>query len=273
MSKKPIFYIVAANLALLVLITFLYPQWMVAPGPPIEAHAALETDCFACHTPFIGSRPAKCVQCHQPAEIGLVTTKGLAIANERKLVPFHQDLIEQDCVACHSDHKGVQAFRPIGQFSHELLQVKTRDQCNGCHRNPGDSLHREMVAQCSECHSSQSWLPATLDHDQFFRFDQDHQTACGTCHMDQDYSRYTCYGCHEHSRSNIREEHVKEGIFNYENCVECHRSGEAEEGEQGRAGDNTGRELEGLAPSRMRQDRGEEQSRDRHGEHGDGDDD
>lgn len=128
--------------------------------------------------------------------------------------------------------------KPIGQFAHDLLQVKRRDQCNDCHRNPGDSLHRELVAQCSQCHSQQSWKPATFDHDRFFRFDRDHQTACATCHRDQDYSRYTCYGCHAHSRSKIRAEHVEEGIFNYENCVECHRSGEAEEGEHGRAGDD-----------------------------------
>ena len=231
MKTKLIFLVVGANLLLLVLLAIFYPRLMVEPGKLINAHASLETDCFACHTPFIGSRPAKCVQCHKPAEIGLVTTTGLSIAHERKLTPFHQDLTEQDCVACHSDHKGVQSFRPIGQFSHELLQVNLRGECNGCHRNPEDSLHRELVANCSECHSPQAWTPATLDHEQFFRFDEDHQTACATCHVEQDYSRYTCYGCHEHSRSNIRAEHVEEGIEDYENCVECHRSGDDEEGE------------------------------------------
>ena len=52
-----------------------------------------------------------------------------------------------------------------------------------------------------------------------------------TCHIDNDYSNYTCYGCHEHSRSKIREEHVEEGIYDYENCVECHRSGDEDEAE------------------------------------------
>jgi hypothetical protein len=36
------------------------------------------------------------------------------------------------------------------------------------------------------------------------------------------------YGCHEHSRSKIREEHVKEGVSDYENCVECHCSRDEE---------------------------------------------
>ena len=46
-----------------------------------------------------------------------------------------------------------------------------------------------------------------------------------------DYSNYTCYGCHEHSRSKIREEHVEEGIHDYENCTECQRSGDEDEAE------------------------------------------
>ena len=252
MNKKTLFYIVAANLVLLLLLAIVYPHLMVEPGKLINAHESLETDCFACHTPFIGSRPAKCVQCHKPAEIGLVTTKGLSIAHERKLTPFHQDLIEQDCVACHSDRKGVQSFRPIGQFSHDLLEANLRGECNGCHRHPGDSLHREITANCGQCHSQQSWTPATLDHERFFRFDQDHQTACATCHVDQDFSRYTCYGCHEHSRSNIRAEHVEEGIEDYENCVECHRSGDAEEGE---GDEHEGRNADiGTLRSQTRQD-------------------
>ncbi len=232
MNKKTVFSVVAANLLLLLLLAVLYPRLMVEPGALMDAHQALETDCFACHTPFIGSRPAKCIQCHKPAQIGLFTTKGLPIAHEQKLVPFHQDLIEGDCIVCHSDHKGVQAFHPIGQFSHDLLQVKLRDQCSGCHRSPGDSLHRQILGNCGQCHSRQRWTPATFDHERFFRFDQDHQTTCNTCHMDNDYSRYSCYGCHAHSRASIRAKHVEEGITDYERCVECHRSGDEEDGER-----------------------------------------
>ena len=45
-----------------------------------------------------------------------------------------------------------------------------------------------------------------------------------TCHTGNDYSRYTCYGCHEHTPAKIRAEHQEEGISNFTNCVECHRS-------------------------------------------------
>ena len=69
-------------------------------------------------------------------------------------------------------------------------------------------------------------MPTTFEHEKYFRFDRDHNTECVTCHINNDYANYTCYGCHEHSRSKIREEHVEveEGIRDYENCTECYRS-------------------------------------------------
>jgi hypothetical protein len=121
------------------------------------------------------------------------------------------------------------AFRPISRFSHELVVSSTREQCEGCHANPVDSLHRQIKGNCKQCHTIEGWKPATFDHDEFFRFDRHHEADCETCHVGNDYGNYTCYGCHEHSRSNIREEHFEEGIFNYENCVECHRSGDEDE--------------------------------------------
>jgi hypothetical protein len=229
MKNKTILLVVAVNLTVLVLLAIFYPQLMISPGKPIEAHAELATDCFACHTSFIGSPAEKCIACHKVEEIGKITTKGLPIEKEKKNVAFHQELIKDDCVSCHSDHKGVKAFRPISHFSHNLLEPALQKQCDSCHSSPVDDLHRKIKGNCSECHTQETWLPATYDHDKYFRFDKDHDTECVTCHMNNDYADYTCYGCHEHSRSKIREEHVEEGIRDYENCTECHRSGDEDE--------------------------------------------
>jgi hypothetical protein len=231
LRNKTFVAVVIVNLAVLVVLAIYMPYLMISPGKLIDAHAELATDCFACHTPFLGSRPAKCIQCHKVAEIGIKTTTGLSVSKEKKNVAFHQKLTEDNCIGCHSDHRGVQAFRPIGQFSHQLIEPAVRAQCDGCHSRPGDALHRKIKGNCRECHTEQGWLPATFDHEQYFRFDKHHTTECETCHVDSDYSSYTCYGCHEHSRSEIREEHVEEGIYDYENCVECHRSGDEEEAE------------------------------------------
>lgn len=231
MKRRHLVVLLWVNVIALVCLAVFMPHLMVAPGKLIDAHAELASDCFACHSPFTGSSPAKCIECHAVEKIGLETTKGLSIADERKNVAFHQRLIEKDCVACHSDHRGVQAFRPISRFSHGLIEVEIRERCDGCHRKPPDALHRGVVGNCGECHTLEAWTPATFDHEQYFRFDRAHTTDCVTCHIEGDYATYTCYGCHEHSRSKIREEHIEEGIYDYENCAECHRSGDEDEAE------------------------------------------
>ena len=81
------------------------------------------------------------------------------------------------------------------------------------------------------------WTPATFDHSRFFKLEGDHKVACVTCHVNNVYTRYTCFGCHEHQPAEIRARHAEEGIRNIDNCVRCHRGG-AGEGEGGeREGD------------------------------------
>ena len=67
--------------------------------------------------------------------------------------------------------------------------------------------------------------------------DRDHNTTCVTCHTGNDYKRYTCYGCHEHTPAKVRAEHEEEGIRDFENCVECHRSADEEPPKRGARGD------------------------------------
>ena len=231
--------ILALNLIALTVLVFVFPQLMVSPGTLIPGHKSLEPDCFACHTPLTGATSGRCVTCHKPPDIGRLTTQGLPVAKPLVSVPFHQKLLNQDCVACHSDHAGVKRLRPRGHFDHALLQAGLRDECQSCHKSPGDALHKKISGNCLQCHSQDKWVPATFDHARHFILDRDHNTRCVTCHVASDYSRYTCYGCHEHTQENIRRKHIKEGIRNYSNCVECHRSadeheGRGEHGERGR---------------------------------------
>lgn len=224
--KRAVKGVLAANLLIIAVLAFVYPHLMVGPGRLIVGHEKLETDCFACHAPLRGARSERCIACHEPADIGRVTTTGQPIA---KPTPFHQKLTRQDCVACHSDHAGVKRFRPQGRFDHALLQVDARQQCQSCHRAPDDGLHRKISGNCSQCHTQEKWVPATFDHDEHFVLDRDHDVRCATCHVRNDYSRYTCYGCHEHTPAGVRREHIEEGIRDFENCVECHRSANEED--------------------------------------------
>jgi hypothetical protein len=287
--KRPwVFSIIAVNLTILIALVFLFPHLMISPGPVIPAHAGIATDCFACHSALRGASPEHCQSCHVIADIGIRTTEGKALPKGKSKVAFHQQLLVQDCVACHSDHVGPKLTRhsrkPFSHslikpdvrtkcdscharpdnnlhknmqstvacnqchttdawksatFNHDLLANNTNLQCDGCHRKPKDNFHRQIQGNCQQCHSVKQWKPSTFNHDRFFVLDRNHNVSCSTCHVNNDLSRYTCYGCHEHTPARIRAEHVEEGIRNFDNCVKCHRSANGEGGE-GREGDNGG---------------------------------
>jgi hypothetical protein len=278
--KKPsvTLIVLLLNLVALVALVFVYPHLMISPGALVKGHEQLATDCFACHAPWRGAAATRCTECHAVADVGLKTTKGVPIPSRSIKVSFHQALLEQDCMACHSDHLGPKLTkRSRKPFSHGLLKADVRDQCSSCHATPKDTVHRHVKVECSQCHAStawrpahfehrllsaaqldrceschnaptdrlhrqiqgsckschqtQAWKPATFDHDKYFVLDRDHEASCDTCHQNSDFSRYTCYGCHEHSQARVRAKHLEEGVRDFENCVKCHRDPRVEPGE------------------------------------------
>jgi len=147
------------------------------------------------------------------------------------------DLHRQRDVKCSQCHSSA-AWKPA-RFDHAALTAGQLSRCESCHKAPADSMHRQMTAGCSKCHATRAWKPATFDHARLFLLEGDHDTACVTCHVGNDHGRYTCYGCHEHTASNIRAKHEREGIQNFSNCVSCHRSSrEGGEGGGERGGDD-----------------------------------
>lgn len=229
MTRRWVWVVVSLNLLALVGLVFVYPHLMVSPGPVVSAHAEIATDCFACHAPLRGASPARCVACHALPDIGLRTSKGIPLPKKTVKASFHQELLEQDCMACHSDHAGPKLQQKSRKpFSHALLRKAVQEQCQSCHAAPKDKLHTKISGNCSQCHAQTAWKPATFDHDKSFLLDRDHNVECVTCHVGNDYSRYTCYGCHEHTVQNVLREHRDENIRNLDDCVECHRS--ADEG-------------------------------------------
>ena len=100
-----------------------------------------------------------------------------------------------------------------------------KNNCAYCHNNPRDTFHQQVKENCDKCHSTNQWKPSTFDHSNYFLLDENHNATCNTCHTNNNFNAFTCYGCHEHTESNIREEHHENGIYNYNNCATCHKSG------------------------------------------------
>lgn len=134
-------------------------------------------------------------------------------------------------MACHSDHAAPRLTqRSRKPFSYALLRVAVRERCEACHSSRTASLRCRISGNCQHSHDTARWKPATFDHAKLLVLDRDHDTDtdCVTCRTGNDYSRYTCYGCHEHRPEKVRAEHREEGTRDFEDCVKCHRRAEEE---------------------------------------------
>jgi hypothetical protein len=259
---KKLNIILGIGLAIFLIIQF--PHATINPGELVEGHQKLKNECLSCHKPFGGIANEKCISCHSLKDIGKNN-----LGKENKPL-FHQQLSNQACNSCHSEHLGLIPEHAISGFNHELLstsiinncischnkpsdhlhtQVSTncnschqtkswkcsisfnhevllnKSNCTSCHQKPNDNFHSLAYDNCSQCHNTSKWVPSTFDHSAYFTLDQNHTTTCNTCHSKNIYTYFTCYGCHEHTESNIIAEHNEEGIYNISNCASCHKSG------------------------------------------------
>jgi hypothetical protein len=162
------------------------------------------TECAQCHIEedaHEGQYGNFCGACHRPTEWEAAIFDHAR--SEFPLTGAHRDIA---CVQCHEGA----VFSPISS------------ECSACHGDP--AYHAGLFSpNCALCHSTSAWLPAqfNLAHS----FPMRHEGAgmnCWLCHPNA-LANYTCYGCHEHRRGDVREEH--EGISNLANCVRCHPKG------------------------------------------------
>ncbi len=213
---------------------FINPQLMLSPGPMSKGHTSKTNNCLGCHRPFKNVQDENCYVCHGAKTIGLTKVDGTKLTPQRAaLEKFHANIVENKaCVDCHQIHEQALATKIESRVWHEGLNISTREQCDICHVKPEGHLHQKIENNCNHCHSIIKWKPADFDHREYFVFDNNHKSECISCHQKENYSKYTCYGCHEHTPSKIKREHLEEGIRNYTDCVKCHRSGNEEEAER-----------------------------------------
>ncbi len=198
-----------------------------AEDSPAFHQALIEPACTQCHSDHVGvGRPgATAVFTHELLRKDILSTCGDCHGERTPKDDLHM-AAPTNCGSCH----GFEAWTPA-TFDHAMLPTDQAAGCVTCHGTvrPGDDLHRQAGDDCGSCHGVRAWLPATFEHEKYFRFDRHHPASdCQSCHPDA-LDRYTCYGCHEHSVQGIAREHREEGIREFEDCVECHRSGDEDE--------------------------------------------
>ena len=190
--------------------------------------------CTACHLDldFQGLSP-DCVSCHlkdepHQAELGADCAACHTTATWLEIQFDHSGPYSEKCLFCHRAESPVNhypgqcsachltsAWLPA-TFDHQIAQAY---DCKACH-NP-DTPSNHYGGQCSICHSTSWWKPSTIKH----TFPINHEGASGKCtNCHNTYPAYTCYKCHEHSQSEVKNEH--EGVSNLNNCIRCHWDGQ-----------------------------------------------
>jgi hypothetical protein len=190
-------------------------------GTPLE--------CGDCHVNGFAPEQIDCVGCHRNADAAFMAE--------------HTEQFGSSCLECHDGRDRMANFDHDQVFpldgAHATVECQgchvervfegTPRECVACHQEP--AVHAGLFGlDCVRCHTTTAWTPAQLTQ---HTFPLDHggegQIACESCHQ-QSYTVYTCDDCHEPAE--MREEHADEGIFEIEDCAECHPTGDKDEAEE-----------------------------------------
>jgi hypothetical protein len=198
---------------------------------------------LAKHQTNADNTPITCQDCHMPNSYSpeFVDCTTCHTALEAAFMAAHETQFGNDCLACHD---GVDR---LAQFDHDLFFVldgahqttacedchqartfqATPRECGQCHAEP--ELHAgQFGLDCVRCHTTTTWEHAQLTLHTFPINHGESNNSCDTCHS-QSYAEYTCYTCHEHTPTEMREKHLEEGLADFENCIECHPTGQEDE--------------------------------------------
>ena len=170
-------------------------------------YKGIPTACYACHQSadkHLGAYGTNCAQCHDTTDWGHAQ-----IDHSKTAYPLTGKHLTVACNACHinSVFKG------------------TPTTCYACHK--ANDTHAGVLGQnCAECHNTNGWTPATYNRTHTFPINhgapRGTTNSCKLCHTTS-LLKYTCYGCHTHTVSNILSRH--RNTQNLDDCIRCHPTG------------------------------------------------
>lgn len=183
-------------------------QRQASPGRLSAAHAVLENNCAACHTPVTGVDATSCVGCHA----------NNAALLARQPTAFHAHITS--CTECHVEHQGV-SRRPSSMDHAALARTGLRELGQGGPESEQQRIRNQMVdwirrhgpgAEPAPGHPATTPEEAILD--------------CASCHATKD--RHVglfgpdCAQCHGTARWTISE--FKHPSPRSTNCAQCHQA-------------------------------------------------
>ncbi len=216
--------IIVASSALVVY----FPHIMINPGELVQSHQDIKTKCNSCHDPFWGISTQKCIVCHKLADIGKDDTAGAKKTGKLPIL-FHQNLKDQNCTACHTDHKGTDPSRSKTLFDHNLLSGTQKNNCITCHNRPSDKTHKQLsTTSCVGCHNTKDWKSGVVfNHDLIEGTDKNNCSGCHQPPVDKVHKLVpgNCTGCHNTQswKSGTKFNHEMISGADKTNCTGCHQ--------------------------------------------------
>ena len=177
-------------------------QPLASPGSLSAAHAHLEHNCAACHTPVKGVQAVNCIVCHANDESIL----------QRQPTSFHANI--GSCKECHLEHQG-RDHRPTVMDHAALARIGLRQLNNGDTDSERKALKDQLVAWTADGKPP----PTRISSDETI-------LNCVTCHSNDDrhFKRFgqDCAQCHATDRWTIPEfQHPSPSSID---CAQCHQA-------------------------------------------------
>ncbi|MBL6748882.1 MAG: hypothetical protein ISP90_00085 [Nevskia sp.] len=217
MNRNVVLSVVLAFLvgALTVAIAWRFPElrakafWQrqASPGPLSAAHAFLDHQCSACHTPVKGAEATKCIVCH---------ANNTALL-QRQATAFHASI--GACTQCHAEHQGRVIATAV--MDHQKLALIGLHQLEQQGAGSDARLqHHELVAWLDSrdpvaavaANPHLTPLEGTLD--------------CGSCHATRDRHwglfGKDCAQCHATTQWSIAE--FRHPPPTSMDCAQCHQA-------------------------------------------------
>ncbi len=198
--------------------------------------AHLRVDCSACHAGArkiadLQSTDRACESCHlkddaHNREFGIQcgvchspeAWKPAKFDHNLSNFPLEGKHVGVECAACHKDN----------------VYKGTPTECAACHADPIYHLGMFSGQACSHCHTTAAWRPAPYNGPHTFPMnhgqERSRMNTCADCHQPT-LAQWTCYTCHD--RAETEQEHRKENIADFTDCLRCHPTGREDEAEDG----------------------------------------
>ena len=203
--------------------------------PLKNAHYGVE--CVKCHSNGYTNTSTECVSCHKkdydasknPSHLNnQFSTACKACHNDKAWVPSTFNHNTTTSFPLTGGHVGVDCIK-----CHATGYVNTSSECVSCHKKDYDvtknpnHLTAKFSTDCEMCHSSNSWVPSTFNHNTSTRFPLTGGHVgvdCATCHT----NGYTgtsmeCVSCHlANYNATINPAHATNNFS--KECQNCHNA-------------------------------------------------